>query len=44
MTKKFNHRKKPRQEECVCGDRMINTGLRWWCLTELEENDNEAKK
>ncbi len=38
MSEKFNHRKKPRKEECRCGGRMFqNRSGNWFCEFELEE-------
>ncbi len=34
--KRLNHRKKPRKEECVCGDVMINRNGNWFCESEVK--------
>ena len=41
MTDKFNHRKKPRKEECVCGGKMIKCGFNWFCEFELNDEVKE---
>ena len=34
--KGMNHRKKPRKEECVCGEIMINMNGTWVCESEVD--------